>query len=191
MKFPRLILASASPRRVDLLRELKLEFQVVPSRAPELHTENLTARELAQINAYRKARTVAKDFPDTLVLGADTLVFLGTELFGKPTNLEEARTMLERLQGRTHEVVTGVCLIHLRDHQQRVFAEVTRVTFHELGAPTLDAYLSAVNPLDKAGGYAIQEYGELLVKEIAGSYSNVIGLPMERLKLELDRWAKA
>src|ERR1022692_1769945 len=99
---PPLILASASPRRSELLRQLSLDFKVVPGNVPEIHHDQLTARELSQVNAYRKARCAAKRFPDALVLGADTLVHLDTMLFGKPATLEEAYHMLERLQGRTH-----------------------------------------------------------------------------------------
>lgn len=186
MSAARFILASASPRRIDLLRQLRSEFEIVPSRAPEIHTDQLTAREIAQINAYRKARAVAKDFPDALVLGADTVVYLEKTLYGKPSDLQHARQMLEALQGRTHEVVTGVCLLHLRSHRQKLFAEVTQVTFRPLNADSIQQYLSAIDPLDKAGAYAIQEQGELLVEQIAGSYTNVVGLPVERLGAELD-----
>jgi septum formation protein len=187
---PPLILASASPRRVELLRQLSLEFKVVPADVEEIHHEQMTARELSQVNAYRKARAVAKRFPDALVLGADTLVCLEVSLFGKPATLEEAYTMLERLQGRTHEVVTGLCLLHLRQHRQAVFAETTAVTFHPLDAVKIRRYLNCVNPLDKAGAYAIQEEGDLIVEKIAGSYTNVVGLPMERLATELQAWAR-
>ena len=130
---PPLILASASPRRVELLRQLSLDFKVVPADVAEIHHEQMTARELSQVNAYRKARAVAKKFPDALVLAADTLVYLETALFGKPATLEEAYQMLEQLQGRTHQVVTGICLLHLRHHRQAVFAESTAVTFHPAG----------------------------------------------------------
>ena len=187
---PPLILASASPRRKELLRQLSLDFKVLPGDVPEIHHDQLTARELSQVNAYRKARPVAKQFPDALVLGADTLVYLNTALFGKPATLEEAYQMLERLQGRTHEVVTGICLLHLRKHRQAVFAESTAVTFHPLDAVKIRRYLNCVNPLDKAGAYAIQEEGDLIVEKIAGSYTNVVGLPMERLGAELEAWAR-
>src|SRR5436305_15017242 len=113
MKAPSIILASSSPRRAELLRQAGFNFRVVPSDAAELHHDQLTAREISQINAYRKARTVAKKFPDALVLSADTVVSLGNTLFGKPTSLEAAYEMLEQLQGRTHIVVTGICLLHL------------------------------------------------------------------------------
>lgn len=188
---PPLILASASPRRAELLRQLSVEFKVVPGEVAEVHHEQMTARELSQVNAYRKARAVAKKFPDALVLAADTLVYLETTLFGKPATLEEAYEMLERLQGRTHQVVTGICLLHLRDHRQTVFAESTAVTFHPLDEVKIRRYLNLVDPLDKAGAYAIQEEGDLIVERIAGSYTNVVGLPMERLGAELAAWGRA
>jgi len=188
MNLPPLILASASPRRAEMLREMGLKFRVVPSEAPEMHHEQLTARELCLINAYHKARAIAKKIPDALVLAADTLVCLETRHFGKPADLAEAERMLAQLQGRTHQVVTGVCLIHLRRHQQRIFADSTNVTFRRLSAKQTRYYLKAINPLDKAGAYAIQEKGDLIVEKISGSYSNVVGLPVERLKTELARW---
>jgi septum formation protein len=132
---------------------------------------------------------VAKQYPDYLVLGADTLVCLGERRFGKPATLADARSMLAELQGRSHQVVTGLCLIHLRPHRQDTFAESTSVQFRPLNASQIDHYLSLINPLDKAGAYAIQDHGELLVEKIEGSYSNVVGLPVERLEHELQRWA--
>ncbi len=183
-----LILASASPRRAELLREAGFTFHVVRSRAEEIHPEHLTPHEICQLNAYRKARAVAKKHPDEVVLGADTIVCLGTTVFGKPETQAEAHRMLSKLQGRTHEVVTGVCLIHLRNHQQKLFAESTTVTFRKLHSEQIRRYLAKVDPLDKAGGYAIQEEGDLIVKQIRGSFSNVVGLPLERLKDELELW---
>lgn len=188
MNLPPIILASASPRRSELLRQLGVDFCVVPSDATELHQNDLTAREVCQVNAYRKAHAVAKKYPDSLVLGADTLVYLGGELLGKPADLAEAYQMLERLQGKTHQVVTAICLIHLRQHKQSVFSEATQVTFRPLDAVEIQRYLVQTNPLDKAGAYAIQEHGDLIVEKISGSYTNVVGLPVERLREELGRW---
>jgi septum formation protein len=185
MNLPGIILASASPRRSELLRQLDIEFQVIPSEATEVHNEQLTAGELSQINAYRKARAVSKKNPDALVIGMDTLVALGTKLYGKPKDLDDARRMLGELQAQTHEVVTGVCMIHLRSHRQRIFAERTIVTFRSLSAEEISHYHSKMNPLDKAGAYAIQEHGDDLVRHISGSFSNVVGLPLERLEEEL------
>jgi nucleoside triphosphate pyrophosphatase len=190
MHLPPLILASASPRRAELLRELGFDFRVVPSDVPEVFQDELTAREISQINAYRKARAVAKRFPDALVLGADTLVYLETALLGKPPSIERAYQMLEQLQGRTHWVVSAICLLHLRSHRQRIFAETTEVTFRPLDAVKIQRYLVQVNPLDKAGAYAIQEQGGLIVEKIEGSYTNVVGLPVERLRKELQAWTK-
>ena len=189
MNLPDLILASASPRRAALLKELGVQFTVCPSRAGEVHSTELTARELARVNAFRKARAVANKFPDALVLGADTLVYLETRPFGKPQDLREARGMLQELQGRTHEVTTGVCLLQGGSRRYRVFAEVTEVRFRRLTSAEIDRYLSGIDPLDKAGGYAIQENGSAVVDETSGSYSNVVGLPLERLRMELAAWA--
>lgn len=183
-----LLLASKSPRRAELLRQANIECKVIESEVPELHLEELTAREVAQINAYRKARAVAKKHPDTLVLGADTLVCVGAEILGKPASLEDAYRMFEILQGRTHSVVTAICLLQLREHRQRIFAEETAVTFRKLDAAAIRRYLSRVNPLDKAGAYAIQEHGDMIVEQVSGSYTNVIGLPLERLTVELNEW---
>jgi septum formation protein len=189
MDWPSIVLASASPRRAELLRQLGVEFKVVSSEVKEIHHEQLTASEVSQINAYRKARSVAKKLPDMLVLGTDTLVYLDTRLYGKPATLEEAYAMLEDLQGRTHYVVTAMCLLHLREHRQRISTERTAVTFRSLDAPKIRRYLNRVNPLDKAGGYAIQEDGDLIIEKISGSYTNVVGLPVERLTAELEAWA--
>jgi septum formation protein len=190
MNLPPLILASNSPRRSKLLRSLGLAFSVIPSDATEIHTEQLTVTEISQLNAYRKARAVAKKFPDALILGADTLVALDTTLFGKPSDPEDAFRMLQQLQGRTHRVVTGVCLVHLRAHRQKLFADATDVTFRPLDARQIRDYLAHINPLDKAGAYAIQEGGDKIVEAIYGSFSNVVGLPVERLRVELALWEK-
>ena len=188
MKRPPFILASASPRRAELLKLLPVEFTVIASEADEVAHEHLSPLEICQLNAHRKARTVAKKIPDALVLGADTLVFLDNEILGKPKNLPEARRMLAQLQGRTHQVVTGVSLIHLRSHCERIFAVSTDVLFHPLDAEQIRNYLAKINPLVKAGAYAIQEFGELIVSEISGSFSNVVGLPVEKLRAELAAW---
>ena len=187
---PPLILASASPRRAALLKLLPVQFQVLPGNAPEVAHEHLSPLEVCQLNAHRKARAVAKQIPDALVLGADTLVFLDNEILGKPRNLAEARRMLARLQGRRHQVVTGVCLIHLRAHRERIFAASTDVLFHPLNNRQIRDYLADIHPLDKAGAYAIQDRGEFIISEISGSFSNVVGLPVEQLRQELTAWAE-
>jgi len=188
VKLPPLILASASPRRANLLRLLKLEFEVLPSHVDEVAYEHLSPLEVCQLNAHRKARSIAKKIPDRIVLGADTLVFLDNEILGKPRDLAEAQLMLGRLQGRTHQVVTGVSLIHLRTHREKLFATSTDVLFHPLEPDQINDYLTAIDPLDKAGGYAVQDHGEQIISEISGSFSNVVGLPVESLRAELQTW---
>jgi septum formation protein len=188
VKLPPIILASASPRRAELLGQLKLQFRIIPSAAAEVSDEHLSPFEVCQLNAHRKARMIAKKHPDALVFGADTLVFLGDDILGKPANRADAKRMLARLQGRTHQVVTGLSLIHLRAHREKIFAVGTDVTFHPLDAGQIRDYLAKVNPLDKAGAYAIQEHGDLIISEISGSYSNVVGLPIERLREEIQSW---
>ncbi|MCP5521130.1 MAG: septum formation protein Maf [Verrucomicrobiales bacterium] len=182
---PRLILASASPRRSVLLRKLLIPFTTVPATVREADGTGLTGRETAMLNAHRKARTVAKSVPDALVLGADTVVCLGTLLLGKPRDSSEAREMLEVLQGRTHEVITAVCLVELRSHRERLFYDATDVTFRPLNPSQIQAYHNKIDPLDKAGAYAIQEHGEDIVAGTHGSFSNIVGLPLEMLEEEL------
>jgi len=189
VKLPPLILASASPRRAELLKLLPVKFQVLPAAVAEVAHEHLTPLEVCQLNAHRKARVAAKKNPDALVIGADTLVFIDNEILGKPHDQAEARQMIARLQGRTHQVVTGVCLMHLRSHRERIFAESTDVLFHPLNARQIRDYLRQINPLDKAGAYAIQEGGEKIISEISGSFSNVVGLPVEKLRAELESWS--
>jgi septum formation protein len=185
MNSPTLILASVSPRRAELLRQFEFEFLVVPSAAEEISSEDLSAGEVAQLNAYRKARVVSKRFPDAVTMGVDTVVSFGRSIFGKPANLAEAGRMVSALQGKTHQVVTGVCLIYLRGHRQKIFCEQTDVTFRRLTPAQIRHYHSEVDPLDKAGAYGIQEKSVVLVESISGSFSNVAGLPTERLQEEL------
>lgn len=188
MNLPPVILASASPRRVELLRQVIFRFKVLPSAAPESEHEQFTPREIAMLNAWRKARIVAKRFPDNLVIGADTVVALGTALYAKPRDKRDACRMLAELEGRAHDVVTGVCLLHGRKHRQSIFSDRTVVRFHSLTDARIRGYVARVNTLDKAGAYAIQEEGDTIVESIEGSYTNVVGLPIERLREELLSW---
>lgn len=185
MSQPRIILASASPRRRELFRLLNLPFRALASDAPEFAPGHMTPAEACQLNAYRKARAVAKRFPDAVVVGADTEVCLGRKVLGKPASFVEACGMMRRLQGRTHQVITGICLLHLRRHHQASFAEMTLVKFHRLNREQREGYLKRINPLDKAGAYAVQEHGHLIIEELDGSFTNVVGLPVERLTREL------
>lgn len=186
---PPLLLASASPRRAELLQQLEVEFQTWVPNLPEVTNDQFSPLETCQINAYRKARAAGKKFPDALVIAADTLVALDDRLFGKPRDRAEAEQMLGALQGKTHLVVTGVCLLHLRDHRQKVFAVATSVTFHPLSRAQIQRYHALVDPLDKAGAYGIQDQAARLVERIHGSFSNVVGLPLEEVEAQLQLWA--
>lgn len=181
---PRLLLASASPRRRDLLQAAGYRFEVCPAPVNESAASFLTAVECVRLNARLKARAglpPSPGCPPTLVLAADTLVNLGSEALGKPRDMVEAFGMLSRLSGRTHEVFTGVCLWPTDGSRIVEFVERTAVTFRALDAPAIRAYLARINPLDKAGAYAAQEHGRDIIAAVDGSWTNVLGLPMETL----------
>jgi septum formation protein len=184
-----LILASASPRRRELLDGLGLRFDVLAVDVPELDADSaphLSPVDLARENARRKAVAAAERSPGRWVLGADTVVTLDGRLFGKPASLQQAREFLRALSGRTHEVITGCALLDAAGREE-IFHEVTRVTFRALPDETIERYLAEVHVLDKAGAYALQERGEWLVERIEGSRTNVIGLPVETLEPILKR----
>ncbi len=179
------VLASASPRRRELLERAGVVFEVVHSPAEELHDASMRPEDLCETNAALKAQAVAETRPDATVIGSDTLVFIDGEPLGKPADLAEARAMLRRLAGRTHSVCTGVCVV-FPGGGRKVFHDTTEVTFLPLDDDGIAAYLALANPLDKAGAYGIQEYGELIISGIRGSYENVMGLPVEMVVRALE-----
>lgn len=177
---PRFVLASGSPRRRQLLEEAGYEFEVISPAVEEVSHDWLTIRELTVCNARRKASCVAQTLPSAVVLGADTLVTIDGHVLGKPADLIEARQILRRLSGRCHAVFTAVCLCHWALGKSESFCVVSRVEFRDLTDRAIKSYLAKVNPLDKAGAYAAQGHGKQIIRRIEGSYSNVVGLPMER-----------
>ncbi|HBT21739.1 MAG TPA: septum formation protein Maf [Verrucomicrobiales bacterium] len=185
-KLPPVILASASPRRSQLLASMDIEFEVVPSHVEELIDGYDFIPDLCEANARIKAEPIADIHPECLVIAADTMVYLEDTLFGKPTDIDDAHRMLTRLQGRTHQVTTGVSLIYHNEEISKSFSVITNVTFLSLDAGQISEYLAKIDPLDKAGGYAIQEHKQMIAKRVSGSVSNVVGLPVERLKEELN-----
>lgn len=187
MKKPRLILASGSPRRRELLGLLGLRFRIEVADVPELSAAqtHLAPREICLANAAAKARAVARRFPDDLVLGADTEVALASRVFGKPASRREAAAFLASLSGQTHQVITAVCLLCTRRRFRLSFTDTTHVTFHPLSPRQITRYLDTVEPFDKAGAYAIQENGEWIVENLEGSLSNVVGLPLAALRTVL------
>lgn len=177
-----LILASASPRRRELLGQLGLNFSVEVAKVIEHEDPTTDPRIMVAHNAALKADWVASHFPGSPVLGADTTVFIDGHALNKPADLEEARSMLRRLSGRAHTVFTGLAF---RDSQKMIKKDLgvaTQVFFKVLDAQSIEAYLSRVHVLDKAGSYAIQEHGELIVERYEGSYTNIVGLPIETTK---------
>ena len=173
-----LVLASASPRRHDLLKLMGLVFDVTASGAEEPHSTPGNAAELVKQWAREKAVCVAEQHVSHWILAADTVVVLDGEIFGKPLNSQEALFMLNRLNNREHEVLTGVCLWHQGRRFCQVESVVTRVRFKHLSLAEIRAYVASGEPLDKAGAYGIQGLGAFLVQAVYGSYTNVVGLPL-------------
>jgi len=175
-----LLLASNSPRRRKLLGDAGFEFRSVAPDVAERFDVDLTLRELTALNAIRKALCVARTHPTKVVLAADTLVALGDQIIGKPADLKEAIAILRRLSGSVHEVCSSVFICHLAQARSTSFHEISRVRFRRLSEKEIERYIAQVDPLDKAGAYAAQGYGTEIIEKIEGSYTNVVGLPMEK-----------
>jgi septum formation protein len=178
----RLILASASPRRRELLAGLGYEFSIVPAEVTEHEAPDADPRAMVAHNAALKADWVAARHPDATVIGADTTVFIERTVLNKPRDAAEARAMLRMLSGRTHTVFTGLAVRRLRDGLTLDRGVASEVTFKALDEATIELYLSRVHTLDKAGGYAIQEHGDLIVAGFTGSLTNIVGLPVDEMK---------
>ena len=183
----RLILASASPRRRELLAELGFPFEVMPAEVTEYEAADADPREMVRHNAALKADWVAARHPDATVIGADTTVFVDRTVLNKPRDAAEARSMLRLLSGRSHTVFTGLAIRRLRDGLKIDQGVASEVNFKRLDEATIELYLSRVHTLDKAGGYAIQEENELIVENFSGSLTNIIGLPLNEMKQILTR----
>lgn len=182
----RLVLASASPRRAEILRNAGLPFLVLSSAVDETPIPGEPAQDLVQRLATAKAELVAaRAVGPAIVVAADTIVILEGAILGKPRTTQDARQMLEKLSGRTHSVLTGVTLIRLPDAERRQFVEVTQVHFASLSEQDIVRYLASGEAFDKAGAYAIQGMAGRFIPRIEGCYFNVVGLPLARLCREL------
>src|SRR6266567_3014084 len=177
---PSFVLASSSPRRAALLFDSGFEFEIAPPRLTEKFDVALTLRELTLLNAIRKGMSVAQTHPDAVVLAADTLVALADEIIGKPVDLNEAAQTLRRLSGQIHEVCSAVLIYHQTSGRSAVFHDISRVRFRRLNSAMIKNYVAKVDPLDKAGAYAAQGSGAEIIAKIEGSFTNVVGLPMEK-----------
>jgi septum formation protein len=177
---PSLVLASSSPRRAALLSGAGFEFEIVPPRLAEKFDAAFTLRELTLLNAIRKGMSIAQTRPDAVVIAADTLVAVENEIIGKPSDLQEAARILGRLSGQTHEVCSAVLIYHQTSGRSALFHDISCVRFHRLNRAMIKRYLAKVKPLDKAGAYAAQGTGAEIIAKIEGSFTNVVGLPMEK-----------
>ncbi len=181
----RLILASASPRRRELLARLGIPFETVQLEYEEQHHPEEDPEATCRRLAHGKAMQVARRFPGDLVVGADTIVILGGQVMGKPVSIDDARRMLQALSGQTHLVKTAVALVCIDPGHHSEFVETTEVTFHRLEEDDIERYLSLDPPLDKAGAYGIQDWSGVFVQQVVGCYHNVVGLPLARFHRHL------
>ena len=176
------ILASKSPRRKTILKNLGINFKIYPSNIKEFLDGRLEPDKLVVQLSRQKARDVAIQFPDKIVIGADTLVVLDGKILGKPTDKNNAAEMLMELSDQTHTVITGVTLIQLSQEAEMSFFERTEVTFFKLSKEQIDSYVESNPPLDKAGGYGIQDWEAHFVKSFSGCHDNVVGFPTNKFK---------
>lgn len=183
-----IILASASPRRRQLLAGLDIEFDVKTKNTEESFDKNTPVQEIPCLLAQRKARAFASEMQkNQLIIAADTIVSIGNEVLNKPLNEIEAQIMLQKLSGQCHEVITGVCLLAL--HKEVVFFDITQVYFKNLSPEEIIYYVQKYKPYDKAGSYGAQEWlGMVAIERIEGSYFNVMGLPVHKLYEELKNF---
>ena len=177
-----LVLASGSPRRLELLKLITEDFSVIPADCEEHFDSALSPEEAVKALARQKAESVSKKYPDKTVIGADTTVFCGETPLGKPKDTDDARRMLSMLSGKTHDVITAVAVAR-GGKTLKAFAEDTRVEFYS--EKEIKEYIETGEPMDKAGAYGIQGKGALIIKRINGDYYNVMGLPVARLSREL------
>ena len=183
----RIILASKSPRRKELLEMLKIPFEIIVSDIDEnIDYENDLVKEIEKLS-YQKAQAVFKDHSDALVIGADTIVKIGNDVLGKPKSLSDAKKMLEELSDNTHEVVTGVTIIY--KDQTETFSSIAEVTFYPLSKKEIDEYIATNEPMDKAGSYAIQGDAAKFIRSINGDYYTIVGLPVAELYHRLKKYS--
>lgn len=180
----KIILASASPRRNELLKKLYREFTVFPADIEEILPEDIGPEFAPLFLAAEKAEAVADRFPKDLIIASDTIVVCDGEIFGKPKDSADAKRMIQKLSGNTHKVITGCC-IRIGD-AQTTFSEESLVTFYELKENEINSYVESGEPMGKAGAYAIQQTGGLFVQRIEGDFYNIVGLPIARLKREIE-----
>ena len=183
----KIILASSSPRRKELLRQIGLDFEIDPSKYEEDMTLKMAPTKLAEHLSLGKAQDVAKKYGDAIVIGADTIIALGKTVFGKPKTPERAREMLKNISGKVHLVITGFTIIDTKTGKTITISVKTKVYFKKLSQQEIDAYVVTGEPLDKGGAYAIQMIGGIFVEKVEGDFFNIVGLPIFELAAELKK----
>lgn len=182
-----IILASNSPRRKQFLSDLGLTFTVKPANVNEEYPSQLQGKDIALYIAQQKASVFNNLNVNEIIITCDTIVWIDNEALGKPENSDDAKKMLQQLSGKTHEVISAVCI--KSNQKEKLFYDVTEVTFNTLNSLDIDYYVDTFKPFDKAGSYGIQEWiGLIGIEKINGSYTNVVGMPMEKLYNELMKW---
>lgn len=176
-----IILASASPRRKEILQNINVKFDIVKSEIEEIMLENELPSQVVMRLAFEKCIDVASRYKDSLVIGADTVVVLNEKILGKPKDIIDAKQMIEQLSGKTHQVITGISLIHLNSNKKIIDYVISNVKFKNLSQDDITNYINTKESLDKAGAYGIQGYGSLLVEKIQGDYFNIVGIPVSKL----------
>ncbi len=176
----KLILASSSERRKDILKMVKLNFDVIPSNIDENYEKKLSPKQIVKKLSQKKAMAVSNKYPNSYVIGADTIVFIKNKILNKPKNKIEAFKMLKFLSNTEHLVLTGVCLINKKDNVIFNFVEITKVYFYKLDEELILRYINTKSPYDKSGSYGIQDYSAGFVKKIEGCYYNVVGFPISK-----------
>ena len=182
----KIILASKSPRRTEILSLMGIKHIIIPSQEEEKIEPNLSPKQVVQSLAFQKAQSISKQYPSDLVIGSDTIVVINNQILGKPKDYNDAVRMLSLLQNNTHQVMTGVSLI--KGEQADTFVDIADVTFHQMTKEQIDEYLNTDKPFDKAGAYGIQDPHAKFVKQINGDYYTIMGLPKEQLQQHIKQF---
>ena len=177
----KIILASKSPRRAEILRMIGVNFKVAPSKIKEEINPKIEQNEIAINISKAKAETISHKYPNDIIIGADTIVVFNAEIFGKPKDKNESKKMLKALSGNSHKVITGVTIMNKKLGIVKTFSETTKVFVQKIPTKQIEFYVNNYNTLDKAGSYGIQEWFSVWIKKINGCYYNVMGLPVSKL----------
>ncbi len=181
-----ILLASASPRRRELMKVITEDFTAVSTNADETLPNDISPLKASEYLAELKADSVSEQYPEDMIIGCDTTVVCGSMILGKPSDRDECRRFMKLLSGNTHLVITGCCIV--QGKKKISFSEITEVTFRSLSDNEIEEYINTDEPYDKAGGYGIQGKASLLIEKINGDYFNVVGLPVSRLNQEIKKF---